>query len=87
MAVSNMKVLPGLKELEMATAIGMALVGAVYVTLFNVFAKGTPACGTPDISLVHVRWAKPDADAAVCKACGAAAERSAGGAGCNLGDF
>ncbi len=50
-ALSTMKVMPGLKALEMAAAIGVALVGAAYMTLFHYFTKGTPGMRYADLSL------------------------------------
>jgi uncharacterized RDD family membrane protein YckC len=50
-AVSNMKVLPGLKQLEMGTAIGVMAAGALYVTLSYVLGKGTPGMRYAGLSL------------------------------------
>jgi uncharacterized RDD family membrane protein YckC len=50
-ALSTMKVMPGLKALEMAAAIGVAVVGAAYMTLFHYFTKGTPGMRYADLSL------------------------------------
>ena len=50
-AVSNMQVLPGLKQLEMGTAIGGMAAGALYVTLSYVLGKGTPGMRYAGLSL------------------------------------
>ena len=50
-ALSTMKVMPGLKTLEMASAIGVAVVGAAYMTLFHYFTKATPGMRYADLSL------------------------------------
>ncbi len=50
-AASNVKVLPGLKELEVGSAIGVIVAGALYMTLFYVLANGTPGMRYAGLSL------------------------------------
>jgi uncharacterized RDD family membrane protein YckC len=50
-AVSNVKVLPGLKELEVGSAIGVVVASALYMTLFYVLADGTPGMRYAGLSL------------------------------------
>ncbi len=50
-AASNVKVLPGLKEMEVASAIGLMVAGVLYMTLFYVLANGTPGMRYAGLSL------------------------------------
>ena len=50
-AVSNMKVLPGLKQLEVGSAIGVMVAGALYMTLSYVLGNGTPGMRYAGLSL------------------------------------
>jgi uncharacterized RDD family membrane protein YckC len=50
-AASNMKVLPGLKQMEVGSAIGVMAVGALYLTLSYVLGKGTPGMRYAGLSL------------------------------------
>jgi uncharacterized RDD family membrane protein YckC len=50
-AASNMKVLPGLKQLEVGTAIGVMAAGVLYMTLSYVLGNGTPGMRYAGLSL------------------------------------
>ena len=58
-AASNVKVLPGLKELEVGTAIGVMVAGVLYMTLFYVLANGTPGMRYAGLSLCTLDGQSP----------------------------
>ncbi len=50
-AASNVKVLPGLKQMEVGSAIGVMVVAALYMTLSYVLGNGTPGMRYAGLSL------------------------------------
>jgi len=58
-AVDRVKVLPGIKEVELVSALALAIIAVLYLALFFTLARGTPGMKYAGISLSRFGGEKP----------------------------